>query len=183
MSHISVTKNDKGELFLSSQKIEDDYDKYMFAFDSEGEGLFYEEEKDKYTSFRIFDFPAREYADYNNFVEINGKGYLMGVPNEDDIYLIDYMNNIIKSFTINPLASGSDTIFKINNSNNLFFTAYIFCYDMFGKNCSLYFQLFKLNLTKFEKMKNITNFPLTKGHEYNASNNIMAISYAFIAKK
>ena len=34
---------------------------------------------------------------------------------------------------------------------------------MFGKNCSLYFQLFKLNFTKFEKMKNITNIPSHKG--------------------
>ena len=34
MSHISVTQNYKGELFLSSQKSEDDFDKYLFAFNS-----------------------------------------------------------------------------------------------------------------------------------------------------
>ena len=42
MSHISVTQNSNGDLFLSSQKIVDDFDKYMFGFDSEGEGLVYD---------------------------------------------------------------------------------------------------------------------------------------------
>ena len=43
------------------------------------------------------------------------------------------MNNKIKSFTISPIAFGADTIFKINNSNNLFFISYIFCDDMFER--------------------------------------------------
>ena len=35
----------------------------MLTFDSEREGIFYDKENDKYTSFRVFDFPVREYAD------------------------------------------------------------------------------------------------------------------------
>ena len=90
MSHISVSKNKKGELFISSQKPIDDFDKYMCGFNSEGEGLFYDNVTNKNTTFEIIDFPIREFADYNNYVEIDGKGYLIGVPTDDDIYLIDY---------------------------------------------------------------------------------------------
>ena len=171
MSHISVTQNYKGELFLSSQKGEDDYDKYLFAFNSEGEGLFYDKEKHKYNSFEIIDFERQEFADYNNYIEIDAKGYLIGVPTDDDIYLIDYLNNTIKSYSIRPIAKGADTIFKINYSDNLFFTAYIYCNDTFGKNCSLYFQSFKLNLTKLEKVKNITNIPTALGTRINCFQN------------
>ena len=186
MSHISVTQNIKGELFLSSQKQVDDFDKYMFAFNSEGEGLFYDNETNKYNSFEIIDFPIREYADYNNYVEIDGKGYLIGVPTDDDIYLIDYMDNTIKSFSIRPAAVGSDTIFKMNNHNNMIFAAYVFCYETFGKNCSLHFQSYKLNLTtnnpKLERIKNITNIPTVKGARINCFQNNKGYIICFYTK-
>ena len=47
MSHISVVENNKGELFLTAHKGSDDYDKYIIAFNSEGEGLFYNQEEKK----------------------------------------------------------------------------------------------------------------------------------------
>ena len=72
------------------------------------------------------------------------------------------MNNTIKDFPIQPFSKESDTIFKINNNNNMFFTAYIFCEDFNDKQCSLYFQSFQLNLTNLEKIKNITNIPTDK---------------------
>ena len=56
MGHISVSKNDKNELFISSHKVSDDFDKYLYGFNSEGDGLFYDKEKNKYTSFEIIDF-------------------------------------------------------------------------------------------------------------------------------
>ena len=183
MSHISVTKNHKGELFLSSQKTTDDFDKYLFAFNSEGEGLFYDKEKDKYNSFEIIDFETREYADYNNYIEIDNKGYLIGAPIDDDIYLIDYMNNTIKSFSIDPFSIGADTIFKINNNNNLFFTAYVFCYDSIYNNCSLYFQTFKLNLTNLENVKNITNIPTDKDSRIKCFQNEKGYIFCFYSKK
>ena len=183
MSHISVTKNNKGELFLSSQKTTDDFDKYLFAFNSEGEGLFYDKEKDKYNSFEIIDFETREYADYNNYIEIDNKGYLIGAPIDDDIYLIDYMNNTIKSFSIDPFSIGADTIFKINNNNNLFFTAYVFCYDYIYNNCSLYFQTFKLNLTNLENVKNITNIPTDKDSRIKCFQNEKGYIFCFYSKK
>ena len=58
MSHISVSMSPKGELFLSSHKVNDDFDKYLFGFSSEGEGLFYNNETNSYTSFETIDFPA-----------------------------------------------------------------------------------------------------------------------------
>ena len=183
MSHISVSKSSKGELFISSQKEEDDFDKYLFAFNSEGDGLFNDNKTGKLNCFEVIDFAIREYADYNSYVEIDGKGYLIGVPTDDDIYLIDYMNNTIKSFTIRPIAKASDTIFKMNNYYNMFFTAYVFCTDTFGKNCSLHFQLFRLNLTKLERIKNITNIPTIQGARTNCFQNEKAYIFCFYSKK
>ena len=181
MSHISVSKNSKGELFISSQKQEDDFDKYLFAFNSEGEYFFYDNKAGKPTCFEVIDFAIREYGDYNNYIEIDGKGYLIGVPTDDDIYIIDYMNNTIKPFTIKPIAKSSDTIFKMNNY--FFFTAYVFCTGTFDKNCSLHFQSFRLNLTKLEKIKNITNIPKIQDARTNCFQNEKAYIFCFYSKK
>ena len=183
MYHISVTQNYKGELFLSSQKVVDDFDKYLFAFDSEGQSLFYDNKTEKYTSFEIIDFETREYADYNNYIEIDGKGYLIGVPTNDDIYLTDYMNKIIKRFSIMPISQKAGTVFKMHNSNNLFFTAYIFCIDEFKKNCFLHFQSFKLNLTKLERFKNITNIPTYLDTRVICFQNDIGYIFCFYSKK
>ena len=183
MSHISVSKNKKGELFISSQKPMDDFDKYMCGFNSEGEGLFYDNVTNKNTTFEIIDFPIREFADYNNYVEIDGKGYLLGVPTDDDIYLIDYMNKTIKSYTIRPISKGSDTIFKMNNHNNMFFTAYVYCTGDFNKKCALHFKSFKLNLTKLEPVKNISDISTVFGVRTNCFQNDKAYIFCFYTKQ
>ena len=183
MYHISVTENQKGDLFLSSQKVSDDYDKYLFAFDSTGEGLFYNKETDKYNCFEIIDFAVREYADYNNYIEIDGKGYLIGVPTDDDIYLIDYINNTIKQFSIKPISKSSETIFQMNDEENLFFTAYVFCKDTFNKDCYLHFQSFKLNTTKLEKVHNITNIPTSIGTRIYCNQDENDYIFCFYTKK
>ena len=185
MRHISVTKSFKGDLFLSSHKVADDYDKYLYGFNSEGDGLFYDEKKDKYTSFEIIDFPIREYADYNNYVEIDNKGYLMGVPLEDDIYLVDYINKTAKYFSIRPIAKSADTIFKMNgHDNDTFFTAYTACNDTFGKNCFLHFQSFKLNFTSQSiiKVKNYTNVPAVTGNRINCFQNENGTIFCFYVR-
>ena len=171
MSHISVSMSPKGELFLSSHKVNDDFDKYLFGFSSEGEGLFYNNETNSYTSFEIIDFPAREYADYNNYVEIEGKGYLISVPTDDDIFLIDYVNKTSKYYSIRPYSKSSDTIFKINGYNDMFFTAYIFCKDSYNHDCYYHLQSFKLNLTTIEKINNITDIPTVMGTRINCFQN------------
>ena len=177
MSHISVSQSPKGDLFLSSHKVENDYDKYLFGFNSEGEGLFYDEKTNKSTSFEIIDFRVREYADYNIYTEIDNKGYLLSVPTEDDIYLIDYVNKTGKWYSVLPVARSSDTILKINGYDDMFFTAYIFCRDTFAKNCSFHFQSFKLNLTKMERINNITNVPTLQGTRANCFQNIKGINF------
>jgi len=183
MYHISVSENDKGELFLSSQKVSDDYDKYLFAFSSDGEGLLYDKQKEKYTSFEIIDFPRREYADYNKYVEFDGKGYLMGVPTDDDIYLIDYMNNTIKDYNIYPISQSSDTIFQMKNLVNTYFTAYMFCKDQFTKNCFIHFQSFQLNSTHLIKINNITNVPADVNTRIDCNQNDKNFIFCFYTKK
>ena len=184
MAHISVSKSFKGDLILSSHKVSDDYDKYLYGFTSEGDGLFYEKEKDKYTSFEIIEFPNREYADYNNYVEIDNKGYLISVPYDDDIYLIDYVNKTASYFSIKPYAKSSDTIFKINGQNDTFFTAYTACNDTFSKNCYLHFQSFKLNYTSssISKLNNITNVPTIIGTRINCFQNENGTIFCFYIK-
>ena len=163
MAHISVSENYKGELFLSSQKVSDDYDKYLMAFKSNGEGLFYDKDKNKYNCFKVFDFATREFADYNNYIEIDDKGYLIGVPTDDDIYLIDYMNNTLKQFSIKPISKSADIIFEMNDLKNMVFSAYVYCNDTFNKQCFLHFQKYKISPEKLERVQNITQVPAVLG--------------------
>ena len=181
MSHISVSQSPKGDLFLSSHKGVDDFDKYIFGFNSEGEGLFYDEKTDKNTSFEIIDFAIREFADYNIYTEIDNKGYLLSVPTDDDIYLIDYVNKTSKWYTVFPVSKSSDTIFKINGYDDMFFTAYIYCKDT--NNCFLHFQSFKLNLTKMERIKNITNVPTVMGTRINCFQNEKGYIFCIYTRK
>ena len=183
MYYISVTENYKGELFLSSQKVIDDFDTYFFAFDSEGEGLFYDKEKDKYNCFEIIDFPVREYDDSNNYIEIDNKGYLIAEPTDDDIYLIDYMNKTMKQFSIKPYAKSSDTIFQMKNAKNMVFTSYIYCQDRFNKECFLHFQSYKISTEKLERVKNITNITTVIGSRINCNQNDQGYIFCFYAEK
>ena len=182
MSHISVSMSPKGELFLSSHKVSDDYDKYLFGFTSEGEGLFYNKQTNSYTSFEIIDFPIREYADYNNYAEFDGKGYLISVPTDDDIYLIDYENKTSKYFSIRPVSKSSDTIFKINGYNDMFFTAYVFCKDSYNHDCYYHLQSFKLNLTNIERINNITDIATIMGTRINCFQNINGSIFCIYTK-
>ena len=171
MEHISVSKSPKGDLFLSSHKVSDDWDKYLYGFNSEGEGLFYNNDTDSYSSFEKIDFPRSEYADYNEYTEIDGNGYLISVPTDDDIYLKDYTNKKIKPFSITPKSKSADTIFKLNGYDDMYFTAYTFCKDTFGKECYLHFQSFQLNLTNIKRIQNITNIPTIMGNRINCFQN------------
>ena len=183
MSHISVSESPKGDLFLSSHKISDDFDKYLYGFNSEGEGLFYNNETNSYTSFEIIDFPRTEYADYNIYTELYGKGYLISVPTDDDIYLIDYVNKTIQYLSIFPVSKNSDTIFKINGYDNMFFTAYIYCSDTFNKNCFSHFQSFKIESSKIERINNITKVPTILGTRINCFQDKKGYILSFHTKK
>ena len=183
MEHISVSENYKGELFLSSQKISDDYDKYLLAFNNEGEGLFYDNDQDKYNCFRVIDFATGEFSDYNNYIEIDDKGYLIGVPNDDDIYLIDYMDNSIKQFDIKPISKGADIIFQMNNSKNMVFTAYVYCLDSFNSLCKFHFQKYKISPTNLERVQNITENYAVKGSRIFCNQNEKGYIFCFYSKK
>ena len=183
MQHISVTENYKGELFLSSQKISDDYDKYLMAFNKEGEGLFYDKDKDKYNCFRVFDFATGEFSDYNNYIEIDNKGYLIGVPTDDDIYLIDYMNNTIKQFDIRPISKGADIIFQMYNSKNMIFTAYVNCLDSFNSLCYFHFQKYKISPTNLERVQNITEKDALQGSRIFCNQNEKGYIFCFYSKR
>ena len=181
-SHISVAKSPKDDLFLSCHKIVENYDKFIYGFNSEGDGLFYDIYKDSYSSFEIINFPRKEFSDYNIYSEIDDQGYLIGVPTEDDIYLIDYVNKTHKYYSVYPVSKSSDTLFKVNGEKDIYFTAYIYCKDTFSKNCFLHFQKFKMNLTKFERLSNITNIPSVSGSRINCFQNENGLIFCFYTK-
>ena len=184
MEHVSVSKSPKGDLFLSSHKVSGDWDKYLFGFNSEGDGLFYNNETDSYSSFEKIDFPKSEYSDYNEYIEIDGNGYLISVPTEDDIFLIDYNNKKIRPFSIFPMSKSAYTIFKINGYDDMYFTAYTYCKNSFGKECYLYFQSFQLNLTltSIKKVQNLTNIPTLTGNRINCFQTEIGHIFCFYTK-
>ena len=182
MEHISVSTNKNGDLFLSSHKTSGDYDKYLIGFNSEGYGLFYNEEKKIYTSFEVIDFKKFEFADYNNYIEIDGKGYLIGIPTNNDIYLIDYVNKTAIDYIIEPESVSSDTIFKVNGYDDLFFTSYIFCKKYGKDDCYINFQYFKFNSTNLTYVNNFTDTKTIFDSRINCFQNDLGIIFCFYKK-
>ena len=84
------------------------------------------------------ELPLRVFTDNNKYIKIDGEGYLLGCPNDNDIYLIDLSNNNYTNFRIDPPAVSNDNIFRLSNSTDgdeVYFTDYVSCRDAIRTDC------------------------------------------------
>ena len=105
LSHVCPISNEKGEVFLMSQSLAfGDGDKYVFGFFSNGDGLFYDAEKDYHYSFTTIDFQGSTYPEIFKYVENNKKGYLLSTTFDEYMYLIDYVNKNYTELKVNLIS-------------------------------------------------------------------------------
>ena len=157
-TYLSATMNPKGEIFLSAQEIEGTNYKYLIGISENGTGLFYNKTKDSYDYFMKFEIPNRVYIDNMKYIEINNKGYLISVPYKDDIFLFDYNENKYYRFDLRYSASSGDNLFKLINTDDLYFTDYKYCKDTYLNDCYLHMKIYQINSTENLVVKlNITH--------------------------
>ena len=150
-TYIDYDIDEKGNLYLIAQKKDEpNYNQYIYGFSPNGSGLFYDKEKNKYTSFRKITYKFPDFIENIKYIEINNEGYLINILKDKQIYLYDISSNeiYIHSFFYFPFAV--DTIIKLKNKDNIYLFDYIYCIDEVYSNCYIGFSNYKI-----EKKNNI----------------------------
>ena len=166
VSYVSTEIGLKNEIFILAQSQSSiNKEKYLFAFNQNGEGLFYNDSNSLYYSFKKINFNYTDYVDSIKYVkDINNKTeYLLSTQYEDKMYLFDFTQENASSTLLNfdSYAYLTDTIFQIDDDTYTYFTDFVNCkYDDPSDNCYIYMRKFnienkKMNIIK-EVQENIT---------------------------
>ena len=157
ISHVCATTNSEGDLFLIAQGFTagNAGDKYIFAFHSDGNGLFNYKKNNTIAnySFETIDFPDNKYPEVFYSVDIENNQYLLSTQIEKEMFLIDYKTKNLTIFTLNSNTYYSDDLFVLegydyDEKNIEYFTDYIHCKDYLNySDCYLGLRIFKLDLT------------------------------------
>ena len=156
ISQVWATSDSKGNLFLLGQKFNSGNagDKYIYAYQKDGNGLFYyKDNNDKeYFSFEIIDFPENKYPEIFYSVDIDQNQYLLSTQIMNEMFLIDYINQNLTIFTLNSTTFLSNILFKLKGydnteEDNIYFDEYVNCKEYLTYNeCFLVLRIFKLSL-------------------------------------
>ena len=139
---ISLDYGLKGELFLFAQRRELNRNQnYIYGVDINGEPFF--QNKNFY---KIVDFPSDIFLEKLKFVKNyeNDNTFFISTQIEDEMYGIDYDNNTNRIYTFNYSSYSSDDIFTLKEYNDLYFTNFIYCQNIYNlSDCSTYMRKFK----------------------------------------
>jgi len=156
---------------LAQSQKKENKEKYLFAFDSNGEGLFKNESSLslKY-SFKKLEFNYDDYVDSIKYVkDIDNKNeYLLSTQFGEKMYLFDYSkeNAVSKESTFDTSAYSTDTIFQIDDDTFTYFTDFISCiYDDPSDHCYIIMRKFII------ENRNIKVLNEVKGNITVSSNN------------
>ena len=168
-SNIACDVNEKGEVFLMGQ-LDNDFDekgsviKYLYGFSSDGNGLFYDENKKNYYSYKIINTEYGNVFKSVKYIDESKKGYLLTTQNDDSMFLIDYKQNNISIIKTNVSTNYDGNVFQMHDSE-IYFSSFITCNE--NKKCFLNFR--KYNMKRYnefiltqEVIKNINIKPETK---------------------
>ena len=141
VSYVSADIGINDEVFLLAQSQQKgNKDKYLFAFDKNGEGLFYNKTNDTFYSFKKLEFNYDEYVDSVKYVKDfkNNEEYLLSTQFEENMFIFNFSQEktFSKNITFDSYAYSTDTIFQIDDDTYTYFTDFINCeYDDPSDNC------------------------------------------------
>jgi hypothetical protein len=152
--------NNETFLFAQSQQ-KGNREKYLYAFDSKGEGLFQNESSvnQKY-SFKKIEFNYDDYVDSVKYVrDINNKKeYLLSTQFGKEMYIFDFSkkNPTSKVLNFDKSAYSTDTIFQIDDDTFTYFTDFISCiYDDPSDNCYIIMRKFTIENNAINVIKEV----------------------------
>ena len=162
ISNVCATSNSWGDLFLIAQSYNSDTEnKYIYAFEKTGNGLFYNEVNQTYYSFETLNFTKNKYPENFRIVSIDENDYLLSTQTEKEMFLLDYTNKNFTSYTLDSFSSYSYDLFRVEGyyideetmeeDETIYFTSSIICDDEYYlEKCHLSLRLFRFNLTDME---------------------------------
>ena len=130
-SYVVYDINDRGEMFLMSQKENDNtFKKYLYGFEQNGRGVLYDKNKKDYVSFKTISSTIfATFTDKMKYIEIDDEGYLMNMIKDKQFYLINYDNDEVISLPFYKKPFSIDTMTKLKDKNNIYLFDFVYCLD------------------------------------------------------
>ena len=146
-NYIAYDINEKGDLFLLAQKKDNlNIIQYMYGFNSNGNGIFYDKKSNKFNSFITISKQFSTFIEKIKYIEINNEGYFINILKDKQIYLIDFNNKEIYTHNFYYIPFSFDTIIKLKNRENVYFFDFVFCLDDLSlDNCYIGFVNYKID--------------------------------------
>ena len=128
-SYIKYDKGENGEIVLLAQKKEgNNIDIYLYGFDMNNNGLFYEKNNNSYTSYKKLSLKKEDkFIEKIKYIEIDNNGYLINIIKDDKLNLIDFYSKEFYTHSLTNTPSSIDKFEKYINTNNKYFYDYIYC--------------------------------------------------------
>ena len=123
--------NENGDLFFMGQKEDEQFSKkYIFGFNSNGEGILFDKTYNNATSYKTISYQFPSYTDNIIYIVINNEEYLLNILKDKNIYLIDLYGNLVYTFNSAQLINepySIDKVIKLKDKANNYLLDYIYC--------------------------------------------------------
>ena len=146
-------QNEQGDLYLLAQKEENtNIHRYIYAFNSKGEGLIFREYDNKFSSYKQSSYQLPQYIEKIKYIQISNEYYLFSFSKTKAIYIYNYNKDTYYEKELFPnIPYFFDSIQKIRDKENIYFISYIYCMSqLIYDNCYI-----SLNYYKIQDINNI----------------------------
>lgn len=170
ISNICAVKNSKGDLLLMAQGFSEENAgiKYLFAFEKNGIGLFYDDVFKYHYSFERIKLPEDKNPETFYSVHIDDKEYLLSNQVGYEMFLIDFYNRNYSIYSFETQNFYSSELFRLkgyyddeeieDEDEGVYFINYVFCEEhKTYKDCFLGLRIFRFNLTSILTIKEIND--------------------------
>jgi hypothetical protein len=115
-------QNEQGDLHLLAQKEENtNIYRYIYAFNSNGEGLIFREYDNKYISYKQSSYQLPQYIEKIKYIQISNEYYLFSFSKTKTIYIYNYNKDTYYEKELFPnIPYFFDSIQKIRDKENIY---------------------------------------------------------------
>ena len=161
-SNVKYEKNENDDVFLLAQKKEgNNIDMFIYGFNKNYEGLFYDKNKDNYVSYEELSIKNNDkFTEKIKYMEFDNKGYLLNILKDNQMHLIDFDSNEHYTHSLPKIPTSIDKFEKYINSNNEYLYSYIYC----DKNIQSSLDTCHLGLSNY-KINSKNNFNIELNNE------------------
>ena len=154
-----IVFNDKIILLAQSQEM--GYTtKYLFGYYNNGSGIFYDENKNNFNTFKKITFPvSQNLIEKISYIEMDSEGYLLTTPVGEYLNLINYNEDERTEIKIDVSTYSTDKIIlrqnKTFSKNAEYLTDFIYCKNNDLENCYIMMKNFEEDGKKLNEVASL----------------------------